>query len=323
MLGFSVRFKGCCRLVVRRSKVLVQGLDNVGQFQSVADVLQRGTVIVVECFPKSKNTTFSELFHKCGCPGKCPWTKVWSIHYYPFRKPACSWRSKAKTGAVMCWTEVRMKNVVDDSKSSLSLSSLAYSSVISSHLPHLKGDPYFVLSSPVDCQSSVDLLVCLRACHSRSHLGFFCKSFNVLFFVSSCKGLDLYLSPCSELQHCLRLQWVGTQEFLLLLSTFFCCLPDICRYTPRFGSLLTAYHRFGWICQGFVEVVNGQPYFILEKDKHLLSTMQDSSLTNWPFSIYEVFCAAYSLCFSHIRVILSTAGYSHFQRLCTASLVLL
>ena len=87
-----------------------------------------------------------------------------------------------------------MKNVVDDSKSSLSLSSLAYSSVISLHPPHSKGDSYFVLSSSVDCQSSVDLLACLHACHSRSHLGFSCKSFNVLFFVS-CKGLDLYLSP--------------------------------------------------------------------------------------------------------------------------------
>ena len=87
-----------------------------------------------------------------------------------------------------------MKDVVDDSKS-FCLSSLACSPVISLRLPHSKGDPDFVLSSPVDCQSSVDLLACLHASHSKSHLGFFCKSFSVLFFVSSCKGLDLYLFP--------------------------------------------------------------------------------------------------------------------------------
>ena len=264
---------------------------------------ERGTLIVVECLPKSKNTTFSVLFHISRCPRICPWTKVWSIHYYPFRKPACSWRSKAKTAAVMCWIEVRMENVVDDSKS-FCLSSLACSSVISSRHPHSMVDPDFVLSSPVDCQSPVDLLVCLHACHSRSHLGFFCKSFSVLFFVSSCKGLDLYRSPCSEMQHCLRLQWFGTQEFLLLLSPFLCCLPDICRYASRFGSLLTAYHRFGWNCQGFDEVVNGQPCFILEKDGHFLSTMRILLwLTKKCFAMLTVFAFFKLESFYHQQVI--------------------
>ena len=95
-----------------------------------------------------------------------------------------------------------MKDFVDDSKA-FCPSGLTCSSVISLRLLHSEGDPDSILSSPVDCQSPVDLLTCLHACHSRSHLGIFCKSFNVLFFVSSCKGLDLYLSPCSELQHCL------------------------------------------------------------------------------------------------------------------------
>ena len=130
-----------------------------------------------------------------------------------------------------------MKDFVDDSKA-FCLSSLTCSSVISLRLLHSEGDPDSILSSPVDCQSPVDLLTC--------HLGFFCKSFGVLFFISSCKGLDLYLFPCSEAA-ALSFSFNDLEP----KSFFFCCLLSSASFRttadmhPGFGSLLTAYHRFG------------------------------------------------------------------------------
>ena len=52
-------------------------------------------------FSKSTNTTYKELIHSCDYSRISRRTKMWSLHDFPFLKPACSWRSGLSTAVVM------------------------------------------------------------------------------------------------------------------------------------------------------------------------------------------------------------------------------
>ena len=54
-------------------------------------------------FSTSTSTTYKELFHSCDYSSILRRTKMWSIHDFPFLKPACSWCSSLSTAVLKRW----------------------------------------------------------------------------------------------------------------------------------------------------------------------------------------------------------------------------
>ena len=63
-------------------------------------------------FSKSTNTTYKELFYSCDCSRIWRRTKMWSMHDFPFLKPACSWRCSLSTAVVMRMRMMRLKTLL-------------------------------------------------------------------------------------------------------------------------------------------------------------------------------------------------------------------
>ena len=63
-------------------------------------------------FSKSTNTAYKEQFHSRDCSRIWRRTKMWSMHDFPFLKPARSWRSSSSTGVVMRWRTMRQKTLL-------------------------------------------------------------------------------------------------------------------------------------------------------------------------------------------------------------------
>ena len=54
-------------------------------------------------FSESTNTTYKDLLHSCDCSRIWCRTKMWSMLYFPFLKPACSWHSSLSTAVMLFW----------------------------------------------------------------------------------------------------------------------------------------------------------------------------------------------------------------------------
>ena len=65
-----------------------------------------------KAFSNSMNTTYKELFHSCDCSRIWRRTNMWSMHDFPFLKPACSWRSSLSTAVVMRWRMMQQKTLL-------------------------------------------------------------------------------------------------------------------------------------------------------------------------------------------------------------------
>ena len=71
----------------------------------------------------STNTTYNDLIHSYDCSRIWLWTKMWSMHNFPYLKPACCWCSSFSTAAGMRWRTMRQKilQVMDSSVMPLQL----------------------------------------------------------------------------------------------------------------------------------------------------------------------------------------------------------
>ena len=104
-----------------------------------------GRCSLSKAFSNFMITAYRELFHSCDCSWIWRGTRMWSMHGFPFLKPACSWCSCLSTAVVMCWRMMRQKTLMVMDSSVMPLQLLHsnrfpfFGSLLIVHLFHVSG----------------------------------------------------------------------------------------------------------------------------------------------------------------------------------------